>query len=432
MTLSRTPSPGGRWSIGPRAAAASAMGPRHAANEDRTFLPDDVPWSAVLTHGWLYALADGVSRSAGGAYASQLAIGALAEAIYRGTSHAGAAASGTPAAAASSASASPRTAARPSGDDELRRAFAAAQASVRQAAQSAGPGGLACTLVAVLLRDDGGWVASVGDSRVYRVRDGRSEQLTVDHTVAAALLERAAIDEATAEAHPGRKMLARAIGADDATPDVVRIRRLRPGERLVLVSDGVTDVLGDAEVIQAVSDMSAANAAAGTLAAARARGLVDDTTVLVVAPAGPLISVATRLLGLLWWPRQRWAALGLAAGVVVAAGVLGAGMQRVPPVGSVIKRLGMPQTALAVASPEVSKAERDCLAADVDGNGRVDRADWTAVNDALRVAAVSKSIAKPPFDVDGDGVLSNRDTVFVDAMIINCRVSTPTTPEDAP
>lgn len=450
--------------VGPHSAFVTAAGPRHAANEDRVLVPDEVPLALVLEHGWLYAVADGVSRSEGGAIASQLAIETLVEAFYRPLA----------------ATVLPETT-----EQRLIAAVAAAQGAVRRTAQSVGAMGLACTLVAFVLWERSGWLVSVGDSRAYRVRGGRAEQLTRDHTVAGELLAREAIDSATAATHPGRKMLARAIGAEDATPDVVRIRGLRPDERLVLTTDGVTDVLTDREMGRWVSGFPPRSAAAALLDAVRQRGMVDDATALVVAPAGHL-GAAVTALARRFSVQRTGVALGVAAGIVLVGSVAWwaaldpAGSQlasaevslgparavepqdlasaatapptiRRPEAPATIVRAtavagtasgaaatarlrptsasapstpasegGFQQTETADGTSDLSAA---CSASDIDRNGVVDARDVRYISAAFRAVETNRARdgASAPamrrFDPDGDGALTLLDTVLVSSHV---------------
>ena len=96
------------------------------------------------------------------------------------------------------------------------------------------------TVVLALFRNDRVYVAGIGDSRAYRFRDGRIEQLTKDHSLAQALLEAGTI---TAEELPNHKfnhVLYLYLGSKDARggPEDVRAAAFRPGDRFLLASDG--------------------------------------------------------------------------------------------------------------------------------------------------------------------------------------------------
>ncbi len=120
------------------------------------------------------------------------------------------------------------------------------------------------TVVLALFRNDRVYVAGIGDSRAYRFRDGRIEQLTKDHSLAQALLEAGTI---TAEELPNHKfnhVLYLYLGSKDARggPEDVKAAEVRAGDRFLLASDGLTGVVHDAQLAEvvAVSDDPQASA----------------------------------------------------------------------------------------------------------------------------------------------------------------------------
>jgi serine/threonine protein phosphatase PrpC len=111
------------------------------------------------------------------------------------------------------------------------------------------------TVVLTLFRGDRVFIAGIGDSRAYRIRDGQIEQLTKDHSLAQALLEAGTI---TAEELPNHKfnhVLYLYLGSKDARtgPEDVRSAEVRPGDRFLLASDGLTGVVPDAQLAEIVS-----------------------------------------------------------------------------------------------------------------------------------------------------------------------------------
>lgn len=105
------------------------------------------------------------------------------------------------------------------------------------------------TLVAVAETTDAGVVAAhVGDSRLYRLRDGNLDALTRDHTVIAELVRAGAVSEDVAEEHPHRNVLTRAVGVrPDLEVDTFELA-CRPGDRLLLCSDGLFKTLTTEEI----------------------------------------------------------------------------------------------------------------------------------------------------------------------------------------
>jgi PPM family protein phosphatase len=111
------------------------------------------------------------------------------------------------------------------------------------------------TVVLTLFRGNRVFVAGIGDSRAYRIRDGQIEQLTKDHSLAQALLEAGTI---TAEELPNHKfnhVLYLYLGSKDARsgPEDVRSAEVRPGDRFLLASDGLTGVVPDSQLAEIVA-----------------------------------------------------------------------------------------------------------------------------------------------------------------------------------
>jgi protein phosphatase len=147
--------------------------------------------------------------------------------------------------------------------------------------------GMGTTAVMVMIDASGrGWVAHVGDSRAYRVRNGKIEPLTADHSVVGEMLRQGLISEADAAVHPRRNEILRSVGVESSVrPDVASVD-LADGDRIVLCSDGLSGVMS-AEEIAAVVQREPPREAVGTLIdAANQRGAPDNVTVQVMAIPG--------------------------------------------------------------------------------------------------------------------------------------------------
>src|SRR3990170_7552045 len=108
--------------------------------------------------------------------------------------------------------------------------------------------GMGTTLTAAVIEGDRVHLAHVGDSRAYLLRDGELRQLTEDHTLVHRMVMDGELTEAEAEVHPHRSILTRSIGVD-GNVDVDEIDLdAKPGDRLLLCSDGLTGMLPDAEI----------------------------------------------------------------------------------------------------------------------------------------------------------------------------------------
>ena len=117
-----------------------------------------------------------------------------------------------------------------------------------QIASSSQLRGMATTAVAVLIDGGTGTLAHVGDSRVYRLQGGQLERLTRDHSWVEEQIRVGALSEAAARQHPWRNIVTRALsGSEDLEVDVQEVA-LKPGDRLLLCSDGVFTVLSDDQI----------------------------------------------------------------------------------------------------------------------------------------------------------------------------------------
>lgn len=149
---------------------------------------------------------------------------------------------------------------------------------------SARVGGMSGSTVAGLaLVDDAALVFWIGDSRVYRWRDGALEQLTRDHSLVQEMVDAGVLTPEQARAHPRANVVTRALGVDpEAEPDMLTVP-VEPGDRFLLCSDGLSGMVAPAELAQAMA-LPVAGAVDSLIAAAMAGGGRDNVTVVVVQP----------------------------------------------------------------------------------------------------------------------------------------------------
>ncbi|CAN5354078.1 MerR family transcriptional regulator [soil metagenome] len=168
--------------------------------------------------------------------------------------------------------------------DAVDEAVAAASTAVAGCAAGSG-----CTLTALVLAGGDVLVAHIGDSRAYRVREGRLEQLTRDHSVVQFLVdegrltpEEARLDDQRVVLHRALAPLAPDAGADVGAPDLA-VHRVLPSDRLVLTTDGVHARL-DAPTLAALllAEAPAPDVADAVVDAVRTAGADDNLTVVVV------------------------------------------------------------------------------------------------------------------------------------------------------
>jgi protein phosphatase len=144
--------------------------------------------------------------------------------------------------------------------------------------------GMGTTMVAIVPAPHHGLVhvAHVGDSRCYRMRQGRLELLTMDHSLANEVLElKPDLPEEDAARLP-RNVITRALGMSEALRVTVRTLDLAPLDRFVLSSDGLTDVLSDDDIAEVLSTTVRAGETAKSLLARALAAPADDNVAVVV------------------------------------------------------------------------------------------------------------------------------------------------------
>lgn len=151
--------------------------------------------------------------------------------------------------------------------------------------------GMGTTIVAVRLKDSGGMteaeVSHVGDSRLYLLRDGEMWPLTEDHSLVAELVRSGSLTRAQASEHPQKNLITRALGAEEEVEvDSSRVE-IRPGDRLILCSDGLPDMVPEARISDLVSGgQDAEESTRKLVSAALSAGGTDNVTVVVVDVGG--------------------------------------------------------------------------------------------------------------------------------------------------
>jgi PPM family protein phosphatase len=143
--------------------------------------------------------------------------------------------------------------------------------------------GMGTTLTLLLLRGDEAWFAHVGDSRAYLVRKGAIRQLTDDHSLVAQLVRDQQLTAEQARLDPRRNVVTRSVGVGaDVEIDAGAVEdALRPGDTLVLSTDGLHGLVEDREIAALASGGDLSRAADALIALARERGGHDNITVVL-------------------------------------------------------------------------------------------------------------------------------------------------------
>ena len=126
-------------------------------------------------------------------------------------------------------------------------------------------------------------IAHIGDSRIYRLRDGHLEQITADHTFVQRLVDSGRITPEEAAVHPRRSVLMRVLGDVDAAPEIdTKILDTRPGDRWLLCSDGLSSYVSEEKIATILQTAVGAQAAADRLVKESLdHGAPDNVTVII-------------------------------------------------------------------------------------------------------------------------------------------------------
>lgn len=143
------------------------------------------------------------------------------------------------------------------------------------------------TVVAWLLTAEGQcFIAHVGDSRAYRMRQGALKRLTSDHSMVQQMIDDGILGEAEALTAPNRNVITRALGLDVQVKVDVRSWVHMPGDLYLLCSDGLTDLIPEPEINQLLDERSGDLPAAARELVGRANeaGGHDNISVLLISP----------------------------------------------------------------------------------------------------------------------------------------------------
>ncbi|TCS36784.1 protein phosphatase [Paucimonas lemoignei] len=143
--------------------------------------------------------------------------------------------------------------------------------------------GMGTTVVVGMFYQDRLILAHVGDSRAYRLRDGELSQITRDHSLLQEQIDAGLITPEAALTSPNRNLITRAVGVDRELDIEVHEHTTRPGDIYLLCSDGLSDMLSDADITATLNEFgSDLESACGTLVQrANTRGGKDNVSVIL-------------------------------------------------------------------------------------------------------------------------------------------------------
>jgi serine/threonine protein phosphatase PrpC len=142
--------------------------------------------------------------------------------------------------------------------------------------------GMGTTCVLVVVLEGIAHIAHIGDSRVYLLADGELTQVTKDHSLVQELLDQGKISPDEVQNHPNKNMITRAVGINLTVAIDYLELPLAEGSKLLLCTDGLTNMVSDEQIRQVLSEEEAEPACKRLIELANQSGGVDNITVAVV------------------------------------------------------------------------------------------------------------------------------------------------------
>jgi len=235
------------------------VGVKRTNNEDNYLINEELQ---------LFVVCDGMGGHVGGEFASAIAVNTVEEVI----------------AAAEFQPSSPSGPVDPSDllREKLRYAVRLAGKKIyEKALEEPEYKGMGTTCLALLVAAGNAYLAHVGDSRGYMVREGRIEQLTEDHSLVNEKIKAGLLTPEQAKTHKLKNIITRSLGYMEDVEVDLQVRALRRGDRYVLCSDGLSNLLDTTEIGDAVLEYGPQESVCRLIQIACDRGGDDNITTIV-------------------------------------------------------------------------------------------------------------------------------------------------------
>ncbi|MFH1018237.1 MAG: Stp1/IreP family PP2C-type Ser/Thr phosphatase [Pseudomonadota bacterium] len=244
------------------------IGRKRQRNEDSYLVNDKLK---------LYIVADGMGGHAGGEFASKIAVSTVEE-ILKGEDRKKSRVQEKSYLDASQSRGGDRFEA-----DRLRDAIArAGSVIVRRASEEPELRGMGTTATIMLFIGDKAYVAHVGDSRAYCVREGKIIQITEDHSLVHEQLKSGLITEEEAKTHQLKNIITRSVGVQEEVEVDTVVWKVEKDDRYLLCSDGLSNMVTDLEIEQAISVNEPEEASRVLVERANQRGGDDNITLIAL------------------------------------------------------------------------------------------------------------------------------------------------------
>ncbi|MFQ3549226.1 MAG: Stp1/IreP family PP2C-type Ser/Thr phosphatase [Armatimonadota bacterium] len=237
--------------------AKTDLGRVRENNEDKYefFTPEEE--DVLASKGSFFAVADGMGGHSAGQIASELALKTVIKSYYNDKS--------------------------PVINESLRNAVKEANAVIYETSRAiVERNGMGTTLTALVIRGEEIFIAQVGDSRCYRLRDGNIEQITEDHSWVNEQVKRGGMTEEEAMMSPYKNVITRSLGNNPTVEVDIFTDEIEPDDKYLLCSDGLSNLVTPDEIKNEMQKASASFAASNLVDIALDRGGHDNVTVLIV------------------------------------------------------------------------------------------------------------------------------------------------------
>lgn len=239
----------------------SDVGRKREKNEDNFLVDSQLD---------LYMVADGMGGHVGGEFASKMAVEIIRTVLFELTRD-------PEATLQESAEIKP-------GDYKSYLQFAISQASAKifeRACKETKLQGMGTTSVVLVFRNNKAFVANVGDSRAYRIRKGKIEQLTLDHSLVGEQIRAGMIQTRDAKDHRLKNIITRSVGFQEEVEADIEAKAVKEGDIFLLCTDGLYNLVEDEEMLDVTNHHDLKSACQHLIDIANARGGDDNVTVIL-------------------------------------------------------------------------------------------------------------------------------------------------------
>ena len=157
--------------------------------------------------------------------------------------------------------------------------------------------GMGTTLTALSLSDNQVDLLHIGDSRCYRFRDNKLEKLSYDHTVMQELLDQGRLTPEEVFDHPQRSLLTQALMGDSGIDPVLMSYEVKAGDKFLLCSDGLTNVLSELEITKIIKATPEDQLLDQLIKETKAKGAPDNITIIWAQIAEPNSDISVSKFG---------------------------------------------------------------------------------------------------------------------------------------